>query len=145
MSQSSPFCSSLLLESESEVAQSCPTLCLPMAYSLPGSSIHGIFKARVLEWVIISFSRESSQPRDRTLVSHIVGRCFHCLSHQGGNDINRFPVCTFSSQCGTLIFLGIEGKQSLKSGKCDSWSMISEKGLDQKGKMSKRLINRNIN
>ena len=40
--------------SESEVAQSCPTLCNPMDCSLPGSSIHGIFQARVLEWVAIS-------------------------------------------------------------------------------------------
>ena len=51
-------------ESESEVAQSCPTLCDPMDYSLPGSSVHGIFQARILEWVAISFSRRSSQPRD---------------------------------------------------------------------------------
>ena len=41
---------------ESEVAQSCPTLCDPMDCSLPGSSVHGIFQARVLEWVAISFS-----------------------------------------------------------------------------------------
>ena len=41
----------------SEVAQSCPTLCYPMNYSLPGSSVHGIFQARVLEWGAISFSR----------------------------------------------------------------------------------------
>ena len=40
----------------SEVAQSCPTLCDPIDYSLPGSSVHGIFQARVLEWVAISFS-----------------------------------------------------------------------------------------
>ena len=48
------------------VAQSCPTLCDPMDCSLPGSSLHGILQARVLEWVAISFSRGSSQPRDRT-------------------------------------------------------------------------------
>ena len=48
------------LESESEVAQSCPTLCNPMDSSLPGSSVHGIFQARVLEWVANSFSRGSS-------------------------------------------------------------------------------------
>ena len=41
---------------ESEVAQSCPTLCDPMDHSLPGSSVHGIFQARVLEWGAISFS-----------------------------------------------------------------------------------------
>ena len=60
----------------SEVTQSCPTLCNPMDYSLPGSSVHGILQARVLEWVAISFSRGSSQPRDWTWVSHIVGRRF---------------------------------------------------------------------
>ena len=44
------------VKSESEVTQSCPTLCDPMDYSLPGSSIHGIFQARVLEWGAIAFS-----------------------------------------------------------------------------------------
>ena len=69
-------------ESESEVAQSCPTLCdtmdcSPPGSSLrPGSSIHGIFQARVLEWVAISFSRGSSWPRDQTLVSRIADRGF---------------------------------------------------------------------
>ena len=48
----------------SEVSQSCLTLCNPMDFSLQGSSVHGIFCARVLEWVAISFSRESSQVRD---------------------------------------------------------------------------------
>ena len=52
------------LESESEVAQSCPTLFDPVGYSLPGSSLHEILQARILEWVTISFSRGSSQPRD---------------------------------------------------------------------------------
>ena len=47
-----------------------------MGYSLPESSIHGIFQARILEWVAISFSRRSSQPWDRTWVSCIVGRHF---------------------------------------------------------------------
>ena len=45
-------------------------------YSLPGSSVHGIFQAGILEWVAISFSRRSSQPRDWTWVSHIAGRRF---------------------------------------------------------------------
>ena len=48
-------------------------LCDPMDCSPPGSSVHGILQARTLEWVAISFSRGSSQPRDRTLVSRIVG------------------------------------------------------------------------
>ena len=59
-----------------EVTQSCPTLCDPTDRSLPGSSIHGIFQARILEWVAISFSRGSSRPRDQTEVSRIVDRRF---------------------------------------------------------------------
>ena len=46
-------------ESESEVAQSCPTLSDPMDCSLPGSSVHGIFQARVLEWDAIAFSKNA--------------------------------------------------------------------------------------
>ena len=61
---------------ESEVAQSCPIFCSPMDYSLPGSSVHGIFQARILEYTAISFSRGSFQPRDRTWVSWIAGICF---------------------------------------------------------------------
>ena len=52
------------------------TLCDPTDCSLLGSSVHGIFQARILEWVTISFSRRSSRPRDRTWISHIVGRRF---------------------------------------------------------------------
>ena len=70
------FVQSLVKVKESEVAQLCPTLCDPMDCSPPGSSIHGILQARVLEWVAISFSRWSSRPRDWTWVSRIVGRRF---------------------------------------------------------------------
>ena len=63
--------------SESEVSQSCPTLCDPVDCSPPGSSIPGILQARILEWVAISFSRGSSQPRGLTQVSRIAGRCFN--------------------------------------------------------------------
>ena len=59
-----------------EVAWSCLTLCNPMDCSLPGSSVHGFFQARVPEWVAISFSRGSSQPRYQAQVSHSVGRIF---------------------------------------------------------------------
>ena len=50
--------------------------CNPMDYSPPGSSVHRILQARILEWVAIPFSRESSWLRDWTCVSHIVGRFF---------------------------------------------------------------------
>ena len=59
-----------------EVTQSCPILWDPMDYSPSGSSVHGIFQARVLEWIAISFSRGSSQPKNQTQVSRIAGRCF---------------------------------------------------------------------
>ena len=54
---------------ESEVV--CQTFCNPMDCSLPGSSVHGIFQARILAWVAISLSRGSSQPRDGTSISCI--------------------------------------------------------------------------
>ena len=60
-------------ESEHELAQSCLTLCDPMDCSLPGSSVHGIFQATVLEKI---FSKRSSRPRDQTQVSRIAGRRF---------------------------------------------------------------------
>ena len=63
-------------ESESEVAQSCPTLCDPMDCSLPGSSVHGILQVRILGWLVMASSGGSSQPRDKTQVSHIVGGFF---------------------------------------------------------------------
>ena len=58
------------------VAQECLTLCNPMDCSPPGFSVHGILQARILEWLAIPFSRESSQPRDWTWVSFIAGRFF---------------------------------------------------------------------
>ena len=58
------------------VAQSCPTLCDPINCSPPGSSVLGISQTRILEWVAFPFSRRSSQPRERTQVSHIAGRIF---------------------------------------------------------------------
>ena len=67
---------------KSKVTQLCPTLCDPMDCSLPDSSVHGIFQARILEWVAISLSRGFSRPRDwtqildRNQVSHIAGRFF---------------------------------------------------------------------
>ena len=59
-----------------KVAQSCPTLSNPMVWSPPGSSIHGIFQARILKWVVMPFSRGSSQPRDWTQVSCIASGFF---------------------------------------------------------------------
>ena len=61
----------MFYQSEVKVTQSYPTVCNPMDYT-----VHGILQARILEWVALPFSSRSSQPRDRTQVSHIAGRFF---------------------------------------------------------------------
>ena len=60
-----------IIQVKVKVAQSCPVLCDPMDYI-----VCGILQARILEWVAIPFSRGSSQPRDQTQVSLILGRFF---------------------------------------------------------------------
>ena len=65
-----------LLKVKVKVAQLCPALCNPMDCSLPGSSVHGILQARILEWVAVPFSGRSSQLRDRTQVSCTTGGFF---------------------------------------------------------------------
>ena len=80
------MCILLLLIYKSEVAQLCPTLCHPMDCSPPGSSVCGIFQARKLEWVTISFCR-SSQPSDWTCISSVscIGRqVLYHWCHLGG-------------------------------------------------------------
>ena len=75
-----------------KVAQSSLTLCDRMNYSLPGSSVRGIFQARILEWVAITFSRESSWPRIKLGLLH--WRCFlYSLSHQESGLSSKEPAC----------------------------------------------------
>ena len=76
-----------------KVAQSCPTLCDPMGYI-----VHGILSARILEWVAFPFSRVSSQPRDWTQVSRIVGGFFNQLSHKRNPIILEWVAYPFSSR-----------------------------------------------
>ena len=80
-----------------EVTQSCPTLCDPMDCSPPGSLVHGIFQAWILEWVAISFSRGSSRPRDLTEVSHIVGRRFTVWATRGKTEYRKNKMQFYSS------------------------------------------------
>ena len=79
-----------------EVAQSCPTLCDPMDCSPPGSLVHGIFQAWILEWVAVFFSRGSSWPRDRTRVSRIVGRRFTVWATREVHEKHRRVVVSIS-------------------------------------------------
>ena len=70
-----------------KAAQLCPTLCDPMDYSSPGSSVHGTLQARRIEWVAMSSSRGSFRPRDWTWVPYVAGRFFTvCL----GSDNSVF-------------------------------------------------------
>ena len=76
-----------------KVAQSCPTLC-----DFMDCIVHGIFQARVPEWVAFPFSRGSSQPRDRTQVAHIGKQSLYQLSHRWSPRILEWVACPFSSR-----------------------------------------------
>ena len=93
-------------KSESEIAQLCPTLRDLMDCSLPVSSVYGIFQARILEWVAISFSRGSSWPRDQTRVSHIAGRCFTLWATREAT-VRRKLSLTWSVQWTSLCYSGM--------------------------------------
>ena len=67
----------------------CLTLCDPINCSSPGSSVHGILQARILEWDDISFSRGSSWPRDWTLISCVVGRLFSVWATRDARGLQR--------------------------------------------------------
>ena len=84
-SKSSRFLATVKLQllGKVKVAQSCLTLCHPMDHSLPGSSVHGILQARILEWVIIPFSRGSSCPRNQNWGSLHCRQILYQLSYQG--------------------------------------------------------------
>ena len=69
-----------------------PTLWDPMDCSLPGSSVHGILQARILEWFAISFSRGSSQPRDWTYISCIGRKILYCWATGEAPRRGRYRV-----------------------------------------------------
>ena len=102
-----------MYESESEVAQSCPTLCNPVDCSLPGSSVHGILQARILEWVAISFSRGSSRPRDQTQVSHIGGGRFNLWATREAHQLYSVNYIGIQLIL-TLVFHEWENEKPLK-------------------------------
>ena len=85
------------------VAKSCLTLCDPVDCSPPGSSVHGIFQARILEWIAIAFSRGSSQPRDRTQVS-----CVSCTDRR-----ILYHWATWEAPCVSGLFLFVLTSNSI--------------------------------
>ena len=106
--------------------QSCPTLCNPMDCSLPGSSVHGILQARILEWVAVSSCRRSSQPRDGTCVSYIcIGRLvLYCWATREAHIIAYFVlILTEIDVCGIVNNLNIprDKTNSKKFYSCHNW------------------------
>ena len=83
-----------------KLLQSCPTLWDPTDCSPPGSSVHGILQATILEWVAMSSSRGSYQPRDRTQVSHILGGFFTIWATREAQEycMVAYPFSRVSSQ-----------------------------------------------
>ena len=113
---------------KSEATQSCLTLCDPMDCSLPGSSVHGIFNARVLEWVAIYFSRGSSRPRDWIPVSCIAGRRFIVWATREAkikNDNGKFGKPYREAE----IWCGIRNKWSFPGGSAGKESVFKARDL----------------
>ena len=105
-----------------KVTQLCLTLCNPMDCSLPGSSVHGILQARILEWVAISFSRRSSQLRDRKHVSCVSGISrwilYHCATREAhkytGRVTNIFPRTSWNKRKKKLVGVWEDVKQTVR-------------------------------
>ena len=134
-----PCCLFILYIVVAKSLQLCPTLQNPMDCNLPGSSVHEILQAKILEWVAIPFSRGSSQPRDGNWVSFIAGRFFtiwptgEALSPIQTLDLLRKDPCWFWSLHHLVQLLISKGaaEPSLSSGwvqifvlldLCDFWA-----------------------
>ena len=87
-----------------KLLQSCPTLCDPMGYSSPASSVHEILQARIREWVAIPSCRGSSQPRDQSPISYV-----SCIGSQGLKKETKFKE--YSTEKGIESFEGKKGVQ----------------------------------
>ena len=88
------------------VTQSCSTLCDPVDCSLPGFSVHGISQTRILEWVAISFSRESSWPRSQTHIS-----CASCIGRQILYQLSHQEKAKRYIECQVVIFKNKAGRK----------------------------------
>ena len=98
------------------VSQSCLTPYDPVDYRPSGSSVHGILQARILEWVGISFSRESSQTRDRNCVSYIscIGRFLGLCLYKLVESFNSFDApCAYLQVISHTLYLTPESSKNL--------------------------------
>ena len=91
-------------------AQSCLTLCDPKDCRWPDSSVRGIFQARILEWVAISYSRGSSQPRDRTHIS-----CVSCTGRWVLQDWTTWDTHSQAQACNHIIHASCEGSVNTRT------------------------------
>ena len=120
-------------------AQSCPAVCDPMDSSLPGSSVHRTFQARILKWVAISSSRGSSQPRAQTHISCIAGgfvtaeppgkpqKAVESISQQDGTH-DLFSLNRGCSSLSTAVFCPLEAiywVEKITQG-CEHWEAGSQ-------------------
>ena len=109
------------------VAQLCPTLCYPVDCSPPGSSVHGILQARILEWVAIPFSRGYSQPRSpaHSLPSEPAGKLFTWA----------FTSCQIFAECLDMSLLTL----TYKCLNCSAHSLLKE-SKERKRKWSRSVM-----
>ena len=85
-----------------KIALSCPTLCEPMDCNWAGSSVHGVLQARILEWVAISFSRESFPARNWTQISFTAGRFFTVWATRKAQRKVSVQFSSVAQSCPTL-------------------------------------------
>ena len=114
------------------VAQSCWTLCNPMVCNLPGSSVHGILQASILEWVAILFSKGSSWPRDWTWVFCIASSFFTVWPAREAQDfvcVLSIELPIFLTYLLSLHYLDFLGQNSQIDLKC--WSLKYSGNADQ--------------
>ena len=107
-----------------ELLQSCPTLFYPMDCSPPGSSVHGILQASIVDWVAISSSRGSSWPRDRTFISCLAGRFFTTESPEKSarvyTHIYKYFICKYSY----YIKLNMSSHRCLRVCSITTWILV---------------------
>ena len=118
-----------------------------MDYSPPGSSVHWIFQARILEWLAISFSRGSSWPRDQTPVSHIAGRFFIVWSTMHACMLSHFSCAQLFATQGTTIHqtplsLGFSRQEYWNGLPCPSPEYLPDPGIKPTSLLSPALAGR---
>ena len=129
--------------------QFCPTLCNPMDCSPPGSSVHGIFQARILGWDAMPSARGSSQPRDWTCISYIAsiaGRFFtYCHTWEASFDMHCLLKNVTQALSLNAIFweTSVIWKQSGERSECAGWSAKEERWAEVQVNLYTQESNRN--